>query len=270
MIRFRLDGRPHCLPETWAELTGPQLLSAAPYLAADTVANRLAVVRAWCPKVRERDVRRLTPDQLWDLCAQVGWAWKLEQAGLTEFAHRGRTYLVVEPNLTDAVLVEYAMASVYFHLFARPKAPQATALDQLVATLCRPAAAGVDENDPAWDGQRRERYNGKLAEARAKELADLPLSLKMVVLHRFLAAERFIQRNYQDLYEKPAPQPEGPPAAAGPAPKGDGTQVLEILAELAETGTYGTYEQVCHTRLHTVFFNLAKKARRRREAEKQS
>jgi hypothetical protein len=270
MIRFRLDGKPHQLPEAWAELTGPQLLAAAPYLVADTVANRLAVVRAWCPKLRTRQVRKLTPDQLWDLCAQVGWAWKLESAALTEFEHRGRVYLVVEPNLTDAVLVEYAMASVYFHHFARPKAPQVQALDQLVATLCRPAAAGVDENDPAWDGQRREKYNSKLAEARALELADLPLSLKMVVLHRFLAAERFIQRNYKDLYEKPAPVPTGPQAAAKPAPTGDGTQALEILAELAETGTYGTYEQVSFTRLHTVFFNLAKKARRRRDAENNS
>ncbi|MDB5270082.1 MAG: hypothetical protein JWP58_3122 [Hymenobacter sp.] len=267
MIRFRLNDRLHSLPEAWPELTAGQLLAAAPYLVADTVANRLAVVRAWCPKVRDREVRKLTPDQLWDLCAQVGWAWKLEGAALTHFEHRGRTYLLPEPNLTDAVLVEYAMASVYFHLFARPKAPQAQALDQLVATLCRPAAAGVDENDPAWDGQRREKYNSKLAEARALELVDLPLALKMVVLHRFLAAERFIHRNYADLYQKPQ-KPVGPDAK--PAPTGDGTQVLEIVADLAETGTYGTYEQVSFTRLHTVYFNLAKKARRRRAEAKDS
>ena len=266
MIRFRLDGRPHFLPETWADVTPAQLRAAAPYLAHDSVAARLAVVRAWCPKVRERDVRKLTADQLWDLCAQVGWAWKLEGAALTEFDHRGRTYLLPEPQLLDAVLVEYALARVYFHLFAKPKTPQLSALDQLVATLCRPAVAGLDENDPAWDGQRREKYNAKLAEARARELADLPIALKMVVLHRFLEAERFIHRAYADLFQKPEPVGEG--SAPKPRPTGDGAQVLEVLAELAEQGTYGTYEQASYTRLHTVFFNLAKKARRRREAEK--
>jgi hypothetical protein len=266
MIRFRLDGRAHFLPERWSELTGPQLLAAALYLTTDSVAARLAVVRAWCPKLRERDVRKLTPDQLWDVLCLVGWAWQLEESALSQFEHRGRVYVLPEPQLLDAVLIEYALASVYFHLFAKPTAPQPQALDQLVATLCRPAAAGIDENDPQWDGQRREKYNAKLAEARALELADLPLALKVVVLHRFLAAERFIHRAYVDLYKKPEPVGEGP--APKPRPTGDGTQALEVLAELAEQGTYGTYEQASYTRLHTVFFNLAKKARRRREAEK--
>jgi len=266
MIRFRLDGRPHAVPEGWSELTGPQLLAAAPHLVADSVAARLAVVRAWCPKLRAQDVRRLTADQLWDVLSLVGWAWKLDAAVLTAFEHRGRVYLLPEPQLLDAVLVEYAMASVYFHLFTKPQHPQPQALDQLVATLCRPAAAGLDENDPNWDGQRRERYNSKLAEARALELANLPLAIKVVVLHQFLAAERFIHRAYADLYKKPEPAGEGP--TPKPRPAGDGTQALEVLTDLAERGTYGTYEQAGFTRLHTVFFNLAKQARRRREAER--
>lgn len=270
MIRFRLDGRPHFVPDGWGEATNAQLLAAAPHLATDSVAARLAVVRAWCPKLRDRDVRKLTADQLWDVCALVGWAWKLEGAAITQFEHRGRTYLLPEVNLLDAVLVEYALASVYFHLFAKPKAPQLSALDQLVATLCRPAAVGIDENDPAWDGQRREKYNAKLAEARALELADLPIALKMVVLHRFLEAERFIHRAYADLFKKQEPVVAGDEPAPKPKPTGDGTQVLEVLADLAEQGTYGTYEQTSFTRLHTVFFNLAKKARRRREEERNS
>ncbi|MBO2007547.1 hypothetical protein [Hymenobacter negativus] len=267
MIRFRLDNRPHFLPEHWGEATPAQLRAAAPHLAHDSVAARLAVVRAWCPKLRDKDVRKLTPDQLWDVCALVGWAWQLEGAALTQFEHRSRTYLLPEPKLLDAVLVEYALASVYFHQFAKPQNPQLTALDSLVATLCRPAVAGLDENDPTWDGQRREKYNAKLAEARALELVDLPIALKMVVLHRFLDAERFIHQAYADLFKKAAPAGEGP--VPKPKPAGDGTQVLEVLADLAEQGTYGTYEQASYTRVHTVLFNLAKKARRRREAERE-
>ncbi|MBF9239453.1 hypothetical protein I2I05_18820 [Hymenobacter sp. BT683] len=268
MIRFRLDERPYFLPERYGELTARQLLAAAPHLVHDSVAARLAIVRAWCPQLKDKQLRRLTSEQLWDLVSLVGWVWKeeLDASALPSFKHRGRVYLLPEANLTDAVLVEYAMATLFFHHFARPRQPQPRALDQLVATLCRPAAVGIDENDPRWDGQRRERYHGKIAEARAVELADLPLGHKVVVLHHFLKAQRFVHRAYADLYKKPEPAGEGPAPKA--QPKGDGTEVLEMLAELAERGTYGTYEQVAYTSLHTAFFNLAKQARRRREAER--
>lgn len=269
MITFRLDGRPHRVPQTWAELTGPQLLGAAAHLARDTAAGRLAVLRAWCPKLRTKDLRRLTVDQLADLLALVGWAWAqpLETGAVTEFDHRGRTYRLPEPNLADGVAIEYAMATVFFYHFARPQQPSLRALDQLVATLCRPVRADLAtvRELPAWDGQTRERYNAKLAESRALELADAPLGVKIVVLHHYLAAQKFVHHAYRDLFKKVEP-PQGP--HAGPPKVGDGTEMLELLADLAERGLYGTYEQVAHTALHTVLFNLAKQARRRREAEK--
>ncbi|MVN75832.1 hypothetical protein GO988_05785 [Hymenobacter sp. HMF4947] len=270
MQTIRLNGRPHLVPESWAELTPVQFFAAAPHLASDSVAARLAVLRAWCPKLREKDVRRLTPDQLWDMCTTVSWMWtkELDTKGITEFTHRGRTYRLPEPNLLDAVAIEYAMASVFFHQFANPQRPQPLALDQLVATLCRPVRADFKKvsQDPAWDGQTRERYNGKLAEGRAKELLDAPLGVKIVVLHHFLGAQRFIHRAYKDLFKK-VEQPTGP--AAPPRPRGDGTEMLQLLADVAERGLYGTYDQVAHTALHTVMFNLAKQARHRREAEKE-
>ena len=113
---------------------------------------------------------------------------------------------------------------------------------------------------------RRERYNAKLAELWAVELADAPLGVKIVVLHHFLAAQRFIHRNYKEVFKK-AEVPTRP-AAARSARGSDGTELLELLADLAERGLYGTYDQVTHTQLHTVLFNLAKQARSRRAAEK--
>jgi hypothetical protein len=146
------------------------------------------------------------------------------------------------------------------------------ALDQLVATLCRPVRADLAQvqQDPQWDGQTREKYNGKLAEGRARELADAPLGVKIVVLHHFLAAQRFVHRAYPDLFKKvPEPAPE---AGSAPAPRqvGTGTEMLEVVAHVAEQGLYGTYDQVAQTALHTVLFNLANQARHRREAEKEN
>ena len=272
MHTFRLDGRPHRVPATWAEVKPAQFFAAAPHLATDSVAARVAVLRAWCPELRPKDLRRLTADQLWDVATLVSWAWgqELDTTGITEFSHRGTTYALPEPQLLDAETIEYAIALVHFHHFAHPQRPQAAALDQLVATLCRPLRADLKkvQRDPLWDGMRRERYNAKLAEGRATELADAPLGVKIVVLHHFLGAQRFIHRNYREVFKK-ATAPTGP-AAARPARGSDGTELLELLASLAERGLYGTYEQTAHTALHTVLFNLAREARNRREAEKET
>jgi hypothetical protein len=273
MRTFRLDGRPYQVPDSWADLTPAQFFAVAPHLSQDTVAGRHAALRAWCPKLRDKDVRKLTADQLWDLLDLVAWAWRteLDTTGVTEFTHRGRTYQLPEPQLRDAVVIEYAVGLVHFHQFAHPTKPQVAALDQLVATLCRPLHADIAalQEDPEWNGQRREKYNGKLAEARAKELADAPLGVKVVVLHHFLAAQRFIHAAYKDLFKKVEPAAPAGPGRPAPPRHSDGTEMLELLADVAERGLYGTYEQAAQTQLHTVLFNLAKQARRRRVAERE-
>lgn len=266
MKQFRLNDRPFSLPTAWAELTAAQVLAVAPYLYAEPTSGpaRLAVLRAVCPVPRKL-LGKLTADQVWQLTEELTWIWRQElgACAVEQFTHRGRTYRLPEANLADVVAVEYAMATVYFRAFAHPQRPSAKALDQLVATLCRPVRADLNEADPHWDGQRRERYNGKLAEARAAELATLPVATKIVVLQLFLAGQRFIHRAYHELYRKgSAPAQRG--AATAPS---DGTELLELLADLAERGTYGTYEQAAYTSVHTIFFNLARQAKRRREAE---
>jgi hypothetical protein len=145
MYTFRLDSRPHHVPASWAEVKPAQFFAAAPHLATDSVAARVAVLRAWCPQLRPKDLRRLTPDQLWDVASLVGWAWQqeIDTTGITEFRHRGIPYALPEPQLLDAEVIEYAMAQIYFHQFAHPQRPQAAALDQLVATLCRPLRADL-------------------------------------------------------------------------------------------------------------------------------
>jgi len=272
MRTFRLNDRPYQVPETWAELTPEQFFAAAPHLAEESLAARLRVLKAWCPKVPRKMWRGLTDDQLWDVATLTAWAWRkeLDTQGVSEFTHRGTTYQLPEPRLLDAVVVEYAMATVYFHQFAHPQKPRPAALDQLVASLCRPLRENLAEweRNPLWDGQRRERYNAKLAEARALELADAPLGVKIVVLHHYLAAHRFVHQAYHELFKKVV-VPEQPAHAKPAKPLSDGTELLELLADVAERGTYGTYEQVAHTSLHTIFFNLARQARRRRAAEKE-
>jgi hypothetical protein len=138
--------------------------------------------------------------------------------------------------MLDEIIIEYAMTSVYFHQFASPKRPQPLALDQLVATFRRPLRVDLAQvqHEPAWNGKR---YNAKLAEARALELADAPLGVKIVVLHHFLSAQCFIHCAYKELFKKVEPVEPGPGKPIQPK-GGDGTEPLELLADVAERGIY--------------------------------
>jgi hypothetical protein len=265
--QFRLNDQPYQVPQAWAELTERQVLAVVPFLYADpgSAKVRLVVLQLLCP-VLARLLGWLTAEQLRELLPLVDWVWQQELVGtaVTSFTHRGRTYLLPAPRLEDAVLLEYALASRHFAQFAHPTRPNPKKLDDLVAALCRPQRADLDESDPAWDGQRRERFNAKLAEARAKELADVPEAVKIVVLQMFLAAKRFIHAAYKDLYRQPSTLPAH---LQGKAPVSDGSEILELIHVLAQEGTYGTYEATAYTELHTILFNQAKQARRRREQE---
>ncbi|GAB2954840.1 hypothetical protein GCM10027048_20490 [Hymenobacter coalescens] len=265
MKQFRLNERPFSVPQAWPELTEPQLLAVVPHLYADrrSARVRLAVLQLLCPVPRKL-LRLLGAEQLRDLLQLVEWVWEQElvATALTSFPHRGRTYLLPLPRLEDAVALEYALASMHFAAFAHPQRPQPQRLDDLVAALCRPQRADLDETDPHWDGQRRERFNPKLAEARAKELAGAPMAVKIVVLQQFLSAQRFIHRAYQELYKR---QEQG--ARRGQPVVSDGSEVMELIHVLAQEGTYGDYDATCYTSMHTILYNQAKQAKRRREQE---
>lgn len=251
MQQFRLNGKAHALPTSWADLAARQVLALAPYLVAvpTAPADRLAVLRILCPALTAQVLRRMAPEDVLTLVELTGWLWTapMGKCPLGSFTRRGVEYLLWEPKFENCVAIEYLMAEHYFRQFAQRK-PVAGALEQLVATLCRPRKAGLNERDPLWDGDRRERYNSKIAEARAREMQGVPVATKIVVLQYYVASARAFHAQYQEIYRKPEP---------GQRPSG-GFGLLGILDEVAGEGLYGTFEQTCYTNVHTLFFHLLK------------
>lgn len=257
----KINGQPYQLPTGWAELDAAQVLGAAvpARLAGRTPAARLALLAALVkPGIPEKIRRRLTGEQLYELTEALAWVWDAPFAEhvVEYFEYSGRTYRLPRPRLLDAVAIEYGVASIHFAAYLTHG--RAESLDQLVATLCRPPRAGYDPTDPAADGQARERYNATLAEARALVFADLPLAVKFVVLERFVAAEQFIHATYHQVFT--APEARAPTGSRPPGPPSDGGRFLELVYELAQQGTYGTYEEVAQTDVHTILYNLHRAA----------
>lgn len=252
MKQFRLNGKPYSLPTTWADLTPKQVVALGPYLLIEPgAAGRLAVLRILSPVLTPKVLKRLSEDDRLTLVIETDWLWSAPMAKcpLESFKHAGTEYLLWEPGFENCVAIEYLMAETQFKLFARAK-PAPGALELLLATLCRPRKAGLNERDPHWDGDRRERYNNKVAEARAKELAPLPLATKMVVLQYYVASARGFHERYRELYSKP----EGGKGRAVASNFG----LLGILDDVATEGVFGTFEQACYTQVNTVFFHLLK------------
>jgi hypothetical protein len=71
--------------------------------------------------------------------------------------------------------VDVAWANMQYLAFANPEEPNLDALDELLATMCRPARNDLHEFQQSkdWDGDIREPYNGQRVKARARNLKAL-------------------------------------------------------------------------------------------------
>ncbi len=187
--------------------------------------------------------------RLFELC---DWVWEkpIQGTAIRSFEFEGNTYLLPEENLSDLVLFEYGTADLYFREFTKAE-PNLKALDLLIATVCRPEKKDLNINDPAWDGDRRERYHSKIAERRAMDFSRLPINVKMVVLQSFIAGQRTIHQDYKEIFV---------------SAKGGGTGSsspdfgwIGLVDDLAEQSIFGDWEKTAYTNLHLVLFHLKKK-----------
>ena len=107
--------------------------------------------------------------------------------------------------------------------------------------------------DPEWNGDRREKFNSKLAEKRAKALQKLPVPIKIVVLQEFITGLRAVHNRYKEVYEQPGK------GKVGGSRKGPGFGYLGLIDDLAEQGIFGDWEKTAFTNIHLPFFHLRKK-----------
>jgi hypothetical protein len=253
MKQYWLNEQTHQMPQAWRELSDKQVLRLAPYLYADRsdAHSRLAVLKILQPQLKEKTLRRMSPEDVLALTNLTEWIWSapMDQCPVTCFEHQKVRYLLPEPVFENCVAIEYLMANHHFRQFARPK-PAAGALELLVATLCRPEKKDLDVLDPEWDGDRRQKYNSKVTELRAKELATLPVATKIVVLQYYVASQRAFHERYKELYKKKKPGERQ--ASAGDF------GLLGVVHDVAGEGLFGDFERTCLTNVHTLFFHLLK------------
>jgi hypothetical protein len=160
----------------------------------------------------------------------------------------------------DTSAIEFSVSNVFYLAFCRPENPNADALFNLVATLCRPVRKDLEafRNSRDWNGDEREPYNDAVATERAKFLkANMHRGIAIAILQYFEGMNNEFWKRYDVLT-----------GASDDVPlyqNGEGQ--ITMLMEIAETGVFGKFEDVCQQRVHTVYMFLRDKKLKADKAE---
>ncbi|GAB3886109.1 hypothetical protein [Spirosoma agri] len=262
MKTIEFGSKTYRVAENWSELTPDQYkeLIMCPRLKADgsfeTLDNEAAACRAWLgmsPKVWAN--LQLAHWQWGQLRSQFGWLFTTKPEGkppVSSFVHKGPGRRAVNFHLpadgfADTTAVELSFANMAYLNFANPQEPTPEALDQLIATLCRPRRADWRKFQKSnnWNGDVREPFNESRMVARAKDLASLDVSLKLVVLDYFERMNNQFLEQYGELFGSDR-QPR----------YGDGRGWVMLLKNVAKESHFGDFDKVCQTPAHLLFASM--------------
>jgi len=243
--------------EEWAELTPEQFkqLIMCTRLQADgsyeTLDNEAAACRVWLGMSNEKWRKLVLSHWQWgQLRQQSLWLFTTKPVGkppLNVFAHKGVNYHLPAADFGDTSAVEIAFANMAFTDFAHPTEADPTALDRLIATLCRPRRRDWRKfkKSKEWNGDVREPFTEQRMSEHANALADLDMQTKLVVLDYFERMNNEFLTQYGELFGgKKEPR------------YGDGRGWVMLIKNVAKEGHFGDFEKVCSTPAHLLFATL--------------
>lgn len=261
MKRIWIEEIEYQVPQAWEECTPDQIsdgMMLSLYIQETENKKKLAHFWVGLLKVMLKDVPeeifyRLSGQQVYELRPMIQWAVKerITKKPFDYFEHKGIKYYLPSENFSDTSCIEMAMASIYYLAYTRQEKRDLDAVLLIIATLCRPQRRDINQFKLSrdWNGDVREEFNTILIEARS--FKTVPIGTIMAVLQYYEHMQDKFSQRYKDDY---APDDSDSPALF---PNGDG--ILALLEEVAESGTHGTFRDVCSTNAHTIFMYIRHK-----------
>jgi hypothetical protein len=167
---------------------------------------------------------------------------------IDHFTHRLRTYYLPKANFENGSCGEFALADGYYQEFIESRTEEA--LLNLVATLCRPAKKRR-RNILSTGDIRIPMIRKEEVEARGRRLKGLPPHISMAVLLYFAGIKEFVASTYWMIFRPPSPAETPEVPERGPL-FGWWSKMMQV----AETGLFGTYDEVAQKRLHLICMYL--------------
>jgi hypothetical protein len=261
-----IAGRNKKVAETWNELTREQLLRLMPILYGAYT-----------------DLRRQRIDLLWVLLG-INWAlglaitpeqYVLQLFPLTDFLLAETVGLTVQllPSVelrwyqrrlwgpADAFrnlrFLEFVFADSYFVAHASTGDEQW--LNRLLAVLYRPQRFPYRPNSAKYSGDRRQDFNESLVDARAQQLAELPMAEKLAILTWYRGCRQALEQRYPLVFT-----PDHEQQAADNS--GGWAYVLREMSGAA----FGSFDETGRQHLHTVLAKMEDDTRRALELQRQA
>ncbi|AHM62318.1 hypothetical protein D770_20345 [Flammeovirgaceae bacterium 311] len=202
-------------------------------------------------------IRQLPGETVYDISEAFKWIWDkpAPKAWFNSFRLWIWRYHLPGDQLENATFVEYIYADNCLEAIAEHQGDirKCQALDELVATLCRPSKwfLFIRMRMSNYDGDIRQRFNPAIMKRRAKFFRWLPIRWKLYVLSYFIACKISIVEDPAYSYVFP----KSKKAKAKAADQGGGS-LTELLKDLAHQKLYGSYDETAYQNLHTILTNL--------------
>lgn len=236
------------LPQSWSELSNARKWWHD--AIHDTTAARWRLVRSRIPR---RWRTYVAPEDMAALYAATAWMEPrsgCEVVPVPSFRWNGVEYVAPEPQGTNMSIAEFVVADEQYKQAAQG---DPVALQTLAAILYRPAL-----KDPALAAKRGDRRVPFFHVAEAEARPPLPDDIHAAALFFFSGVKEWVHNVYGPyIFEEPDTDEDGNPIVT----QSDTPQFgwWGTLQTVAESGTFGTLEQVYQSNLHDICIYLVRK-----------
>lgn len=274
MHQVTIRNKTYQVPEGWSELNSKQIIRIAPYILGtpESLPYRRAMILHKLLNVNNSLWVRLSnvnnAPKLHEMCGLIDWAFdELNMKPLiTEFELNGQQYLLPSEGMHNASMIEFAFADKAFSRFVKLDNTEKNLkdktkeIDLIVAILCRPKRIDIDLNSSEWEGDPREIFSTPLMEKRAIEFKKLDIGIKSIVFLYFIACKKYIHKQYAVLFEMPEEEQDAKLEFGKIKLNAPDFGWMGVIFQLAESGTFGDFDKVKYSFLHTACAYLSKKA----------
>jgi hypothetical protein len=269
MQEISLNGTLFKLPESWHDVVAidpdrkkiPELLRHI-YVeseSGETYHNVLRIVLGYTTKEwgklmnqffgRKRSVENMDASSkvMAELLRHLSWMWKgeLTVAPFKKIVIHGKDWYLFQEGFLSMTFGELADAYINAQVFIKQLIEGEERLDRLFTTICRPERERPYEDDPKWNGDRREDYNEHLAKIRSELVKGGYTAEKVTVLVYFLGTVKEFF-SYFDLFDDDG---------SSPPIKEDfpGQSMIKNQHLLSEKGIFGNMKETKSANVHDVF-----------------
>ena len=192
------------LPQNANECSLEQLFRLAIYWAVDKPDYVIKIeVVAILLQVKKDFLRRFDREALWRLCELSEWVFEFpsfNKKKLPAFKVNGKWFHGPDECLFNCTFIEFVHADELASNYARTGVT--AYLDQLIATLYRPTKSKKQLNADDYNGDVRRSYNYYLTSVYAKQIENLEMPYKTIVLVFFAGCKKYIMEQFKDVFGK--------------------------------------------------------------------